>query len=79
MSANILYRTIKKGKSLEVSSPSSFIEMFENAFPFPTILRQENIEILNGMRIGSEYHKETLKKIIEAIETFGEIEIYAEY
>jgi hypothetical protein len=79
MSVNIYYRTIKKGKDLEEGAPSSFIQMFEGAFALPAVLTKENIEVLNGMRIGSEHHKETLEKIIEAIDTHGEIEVYAEY
>lgn len=79
MSANIYYKTLRKGKSLEVGSPSSFIMMFEGAFSLPAVLAKDNIELLNGMRIGSNDHKQTLEKIIDAINQHGEIEIYAEF
>lgn len=79
MSANIFWRTVKKGKDLEVGSPSSFIEMFINAFEIPATLTETDIPILNGMRIGSDYHKEPLERIINAIREHRAIEIYAEY
>ena len=79
MSANIYWRTVKKGKDLNIATPQNFMEMFKGAFSIPAVLMEDDIDMLNGMRIGSENYKEPLAEIIEAIKKHGEVEIYAEY
>lgn len=80
MSANIYWRTIKKGKDIEVGAPSSFIEAFRDAFGnMPLILRDSDLEKLRGFYAGYPNDKHSIEALIGAVENHGEIEVYAEY
>ena len=82
MSANIKWRPVKEsGKDLGVWSPSRFIEMLEEAFgSLPAKIRKEDIPVLMGMRAAGDIHeKESLDKLIHAIETNTVVEVFAQY
>ena len=61
----------------KVGSPSAFIEVMERAFGFPCELTRESIPVLEGIRAATQ--DEAFKEVIEKIEEFEEIELYALY
>lgn len=83
MSASILYRPIEpdKDRSLGVSAPSSFLEIMGKCFGEggPWLLRKADIPILQGMAAACNHNPNSFEKIIEHIETYGAIEVWAEY
>lgn len=81
MSATILYRPGKpKVKSLEVSTPSAFLEIMQKCFGDPPFtLRKENIPTLSGMAAAWTDENNPFQRIIDNIEKYGGIEVWAEY
>lgn len=80
MSATIHYRVIAEADPYlkTVGSASSLIDALERAFgSFPCKLSEEHIPVLRGMAAVS--FKQPCNEIIEIIENFGEIELYATY
>ena len=75
-----MIRPVAKGSDIEVSSPSSFIESIKKAFDvFPVILNESHIPTLRGMASVRGHNKNEYDILLEYIEKFGTIEIYAEY
>jgi len=84
MSATIHYRqTSKVDPYLKTcSAPSSFIESIEDAFHhFPCELEESDIGTLRGMAsvYNSLEEDNPYKELIDLIEKFGSIKIYASY
>jgi len=70
MSANIYWLPVKPGISLEISSPSNFIELMEKAFGhFPCDLGECDLGKLRGMAVIEPEMFEPLIKIIEKHKT----------
>lgn len=83
MSATILWNPInpKRGESLEVAAPSRFLEIMGKCFgASPFTLERKSIPRLSGMAAAWEYDSNNpFQTIIEHIETYGVIEVWAEY
>lgn len=83
MSANILWQPVdpERGKDLNVSAPSSFIEDIEVLFgKLPVVIGKDSLQTLRGWEIGWKTHPDNpVKRLIEAIETHGDIKIWAQW
>ena len=82
MSATILYRPIKRndGKSLGISAPSRFLEVMGKCFGDPPFtLEKKDIPILQGMAAACCDNPNSFESIIDKIENYGAIEVWAEY
>lgn len=84
MSATIHYRKTAKADPYlkQVGAPSSFIESLKRAFGgFPVELTESSIPILRGMQAvaGFPPNDDAYGEVIELIEKFGSIELYASY
>lgn len=80
MSATISWRALKPGKSLPVDAPSSFIQVFTEAFgEAPWTLNEEDIKTLKGIRAADRNTREGIDEIIEAIDRHGAIEVSVSY
>lgn len=82
MSAAIVYRPIKpKGeKNLGVLFPSGFLEIMQKCFGDPPFtLETKDIPILTGMAAAWTDDDNPFQRIIDKIEQYGGIEVWAEY
>lgn len=84
MSKTIFFRILEPTGEIQTSTPNQVISNIQKAFgSFPAKLRRENISVLRGLLIGTtssiqEEEDNEYYQIIQAIEKYGEIEIYAE-
>lgn len=83
MSANIYFRQVRPidSESLSVYAPSSFIESMTEAFGvFPCILGANEVPVLKGMAaLNRDGGGNPYSELIEAINKYGTVEVYAEY
>jgi hypothetical protein len=81
MSANIYYRPKKSRIGVPSSAAPSFIDALTDAFGvFPTSLTRRDEPVLRGMRAGrDEGMKATIDALLDGLEKFDEIEVFAEY
>ncbi len=81
MSATIHYRKIsKKDPCLKhVWSPSSFIDSMTTVFGWPAEIGTKDIPVLKGMSAVHGGEHNPYPEIIELVEKFGSIELYASY
>jgi hypothetical protein len=80
MGATIHYRNASKADpSLDVNAPSSFIEALERGFGhLPIVLSDAHVEMLRGMAINSR-GESGYEDLIEKIQKYGSIEVYASW
>lgn len=77
MSANIYWLPVKPGISLEISTPSQFIELIEKAFGcFPCDLGECDLDKLRGMAV---IEPKMFGSLIKAIEKNKTIRLWAEW
>lgn len=82
MSATIHYRKVGKSDPYlkNVMAPSAFIESMERAFGrFPVELGSQDICALRGMKAMHNGEHNPYTELIEIIERFGLVEVYATY
>lgn len=84
MSASIYWKQVKpvKSHSLNVGAPSNFLEILEKVFGSRNPqLDESNIEALKGMAAVYNIYGgvNPYEELIEAIEQYKEIELWAEY
>lgn len=83
MGANIYFHQMKPvdGQSISCHAPSSFIASMERAFgEFPCVLDSENVPVLKGMAAMShDGGGNPYQEIIDAIDKYGTIKVYAEW
>ena len=79
MSATIYWRPFNNSKILEgIGAPSSFIEDMKKAFDrFPLKLTEDDIPTLKGMIAVDD--QGYYQQVLDLIEKYEEIELYAEY
>jgi hypothetical protein len=80
MSASIHYRNASKADpTLSVDAPSSFIEALEKAFGYlPIVLSSAHVGMLKGLAINGR-GEHGYDDLIEKIEKFGSVEVYASW
>lgn len=82
MSANIYFMPdVKKGTPLNTPAPSSFIETLERAgYTLPYTFDDSDKKLLLGMACARERQEDNpYRQLIEAIDNFGRVRVWAEY
>lgn len=77
MGANIYWLPVEPGISLEISTPSTFIEIMEKVFGrFPCSLGMRDLEKLRGM---AAIEPEMFEQLLNAVEKHKTIKLWAEW
>ena len=84
MSATIRWLPIPmdKGKRVSCGAPSALIDLLARAFQGgsgPWTLGTEDLPVLRGMRVATQFGADGLQELIAAIETHGEIKVWTEW
>lgn len=81
MSANIKFYPINMSRDLPISCPSTFIEIINKAFhTFPLILTKQDIPKIEGIKAAlSTNVEDDFALLMEAIDKYGSIKIFADY
>lgn len=80
MSASILFEPVKPGRSLGVSAPSSFLAALERlGVQLPAVVDASIVPRLEGLRAGLTHEHTAIERLIEAIEQYESVRVWAEY
>lgn len=81
MSASILWEPLRPGKSLGVNAPSLFMVALRYAFEadLPRVFSSSDVPVLRGMAAGMSHEAKAINKLIEAIDEFEQVRVWAEY
>jgi len=74
MGASIFWQPVK-GRSLNVGGRSAFV----NALGLPREFDESKLEFLRGLAAGNEDFRDAVEELIDAIETHGNVRVWAEY
>lgn len=83
MTANIYWRPVAASRhDISPGAPSSFIGKLEALFgPLPLSLTEESLPVLRAAKVVIDYQdqKDAFTELIDAIEKYERIEVWAEY